>query len=99
MMMHDGHHDHDHCGCGCGHDHDHDHCASCGDTASQGNETIALLDYMLKHNQHHTAELGDVKTQLETMGKTEAAKQLDAVIDDYSKGNVRLAAILATLKE
>ena len=45
-----------------GHEHTHDegcghtHCGSCegGDCK---NETVALLTYMLQHNEHHAAEL------------------------------------------
>ena len=92
------------------HTHEHTHDAAhghtheggcCGGNAEQagGNETLAMLDYMLKHNQHHALELEGLKTQLDAMGKAEAAGQLDAVIDDYNKGNVRLAAIVASLKE
>ncbi len=86
-------HIHDHT-----HDHEHTHeCCGCGGQGS--NETVAMLDYMLKHNQHHVQELGDMKAQLDAMGRADAASQLDAAIDDYNKGNVRLAAIVASLKE
>lgn len=92
---HSHEHTHDHA-----HEHTHEGCAcGAGSGAQTGNETLAMLDYMLKHNQHHALELEDLKTQLDTMGKADAAKQLDAVIDDYNKGNVRLAAIVASLKE
>ena len=111
--MHEGH-EHGCCGassgCGCAHTHEHTHTHSHEHThdhphdhshagAAGGNETVALLDYMLQHNQHHAHELEDIKNQLETMGKPDAARQLDAVIDDYNKGNLRLAAIVAALKE
>ena len=97
--MHEGHHDH----C-CGHDHEHECCGhshehvhAAGNTGA--NETVALLDYMLKHNEHHTIELETVRQQLETMGLAEAANQMGAVIEEYQKGNVRLAAVLASIKD
>ncbi len=113
--MHEGHHDHccsgeNTGGCGCGHKHDHDHAhghchnhehthehAAVENTGA--NETVALLDYMLKHNEHHTIELETVKQQLETMGLGDAAGQMDGVIEDYQKGNIRLAAILSSIKD
>ena len=56
---HEHAHTHEH-----GHDHDHDHgCASdnCGSCNDCGDKTAALLDYMLKHNEHHAAELDQFK--------------------------------------
>ena len=79
------------------HTHTHGECSCNGEATSQ-NETLALLDYMLKHNEHHTLELETIKEQLATMGHSEAAVQMESVITDYQKGNVRLAAILASLK-
>ena len=96
--MHEGHHDH----C-CGHDHDHGCCNHAHDHehahAEGANETVALLDYMLKHNEHHTIELETVRQQLETMGLCDAADQMGSVIEEYQKGNVRLAAVLASIKD
>ena len=36
--------------------HSHEHCGSCQDGNCQ-NETVALLTYMLQHNEHHAQEL------------------------------------------
>ncbi len=95
--MHEGHHDHCHGDCGHTHDHVHSHDHDHGDAG--GNETVALLDYMLKHNEHHTIELETIKQQLETMGLADASNQMSAVIEEYQKGNVRLAAVLASIKD
>ena len=64
MQGADGHdHDHEHGSHDDHDDHDHDHgCASdnCGSCNDCGDKTAALLDYMLKHNEHHAAELVQV---------------------------------------
>ena len=53
-------HDHEHT-----HDHGHSHgCNSCGDSGCQGNcteEVVALLNYMLSHNEHHAEELDQIQ--------------------------------------
>lgn len=48
--------DHSHC-----HEHSHD-CSSCGGDCSK--ETVALLTYMLQHNEHHAAELEQMAENL-----------------------------------
>ena len=54
-------HGHGEHGCPHSHDPDHEHCGhhhdgegACGDCK---NETVALLAYMVQHNEHHAAEL------------------------------------------
>ena len=44
----------------------HTHCGSCegGDCK---NETVALLTYMLQHNEHHAAELDQMADNLQKM--------------------------------
>ena len=41
-----------------------------------GDKTAALLDYMLKHNEHHAAELDQVADKLRAEGKEAAADQI-----------------------
>lgn len=87
---HEGHSD------GCGHSHD-----GCGDCQEGGcrNETIALLDYMLKHNEHHAAELDQIAADLRKLGIEDAAKQIEAGVADFQKGNMRLSLALTIVKE
>ena len=74
---HEHAHTHEH-----GHDHEHDHgCLRCTRTAraaaaAAGDKTAALLDYMLKHNEHHAAELDQVADKLRAEGKEAAADQI-----------------------
>lgn len=84
----------------CGHDHGHNH--DCGCDCREGgckNETAALLDYMLKHNEHHAAELDQIAGNLRRLGMEDAAKQIEAGAVDFQKGNMRLSLALTIVKE
>ena len=85
---HDEHHHHHDEECGCGHDHDHDI-----------EEQIALLTYMLQHNEHHAAELDEMADKLEKAGMADAAKQIREGVSDFQKGNMRLSLALTLVKE
>ena len=91
----EGGHAHSH-GNGCG--DGHDHCGSCegGDCKK---ETIALLTYMLQHNEHHAAELDQMADNLEKMGMVAAAKTIREGVSDFQKGNMRLGLALTLVKE
>ncbi len=84
------HHEHPHCGQGCD--------AACpgGDCSK---ETLALLTYMLDHNQHHAAELDQMADNLQKLGMDIAAKQIKEAVSDFQKGNLRLSLALTTVKE
>lgn len=79
---------------GCG----HSHCGSCegGDCK---NETVALLTYMLQHNEHHAAELDQMAENLAKMGMEAAAKTIKEGVSDFQKGNMRLGLALTLVKE
>ena len=91
-----GHHEHSHehshshdCGNGC-----HEHCeGECKD------ENVALLTYMLQHNEHHAAELDEMADKLEKVGLADAAKQIREGVSDFQKGNMRLSLALTLVKE
>ena len=96
MVPHDhGHsHTHEH---GCEHTHA---CPSgCGDSEQCKNETVALLSYMLEHNQHHAAELDQMADNIQKLGMDSAAKQIKDAVSDFQKGNLRLSLALTTVKE
>ena len=95
------HHDHE---CGCGHDHGHDHhhhhegCGcGCGGH-DQPDENVAILTYMLDHNRHHALELKEIAAHLRTVGKEEAAAQIEKGVEDFEKGNMRLSIALSLVK-
>ena len=88
------------------HEHTHTESTACagGDCGScQGgdckNETVALLTYMLQHNEHHAAELDQMAENLEKMGMSEAAKTIKESVSDFQKGNMRLGLALTLVKE
>ena len=97
-------HDHDHLH-GEGHCHDHSHeCTSdcntcgCGCSHTPMEELMALMQYMIKHNAAHAKELADLATQLEKAGNRVAYEQVMTAVSDFETGNLRLSAVLASLK-
>ena len=96
----EGHHHHHH------HEHEHHHhdCGgNCGGCASQCEHTpmeelMALMKYMVGHNAAHAKELADLAAQLDKIGNHMAYEQVMAAVSDFEKGNLRLSAVLASLK-
>ena len=93
-------HEHSH---GHGHAHTHDGvcqegCSGC-ETHDPKKENIALLTYMLQHNEHHAAELDEMADKLEKAGMADAAKQIREGVSDFQKGNMRLSLALTLVKE
>lgn len=95
----EGHgHQHDH-----GHTHGCEHNHTCGSNCQNSgdckNETVALLSYMLDHNEHHAAELDQMADNLAKLGMDTAAKQIKEAVSEFQKGNLRLGLALTTVKE
>ena len=97
---HEHDHLHDH-----GHEHNHDHscggqCAGCASKCEHTpmEELMALMQYMANHNAAHARELADLASQLEKAGNHAAFEQVMAAVSDFEKGNLRLSAVLASLK-
>lgn len=92
-------HNHDH-GEGHGHSHEHGtmHCESCSGGDCR-NETLALLTYMLQHNEHHAAELDQMAENLKKLGMEAASKTIKEAVSDFQKGNMRLSLALTLVKE
>ena len=103
--MHGTHDEHCTCGCG-GHDHGHEHHHhdhECGCGCGCGghdlpDENVAILTYMLDHNRHHALELKEIAAHLRTVGKDEAAAQIEKGVEDFEKGNMRLSIALSLVK-
>lgn len=82
---------------GCEHNHT---CGSdCQNSGDCKNETVALLSYMLDHNEHHAAELDQMADNLAKLGMDTAAKQIKEAVSEFQKGNLRLSLALTTVKE
>ena len=97
---HDHHHDHE-CGCGHDHGHHHEHHEGCGCGCGgheMPDENVAILTYMLDHNKHHALELKEIAAHLRTVGKDEAAAQIEKSVEDFEKGNMRLGIALSLVK-
>ena len=75
------------------HHHDHDHPHDHGHTGLE--ERVAMLTYMLGHNQHHAQELHELAHDL---GDSEAAQLIHDAVVDFEVGNKKLAEALAVLK-
>ena len=103
--MHEYGHDHEH-----DHEHDHGHphtheaaCGSCGEKACAScpqdpkAELLALMNYMVKHNKSHCAELENLAKQLQSMGMEQAYEQVLLAVSDFEKGNLRLSTVLASM--
>lgn len=97
-------HEHTHAD-GEAHNHTHEasgdcasgHCGSCSSDCK--NETVALLTYMLQHNEHHAAELDQMAENLKKLGMDAAAKTIREGVSDFQKGNMRLSLALSLVKE
>ena len=89
----DGAHTHSHGDCGKG-----DHCGSCEGSDCK-KETVALLTYMLQHNEHHAAELDQMADNLKKMGLDSSARTIKDAVADFQKGNMRLGLALTLVKE
>lgn len=85
-------HSADHAGADTSHTHGHDH----GHTHEHHSpeETVALLAYMVTHNQHHAEELHELAHSVEG----EAAQLLHEAVVDLTVGNEKLAEALRILK-
>ena len=97
-------HDHDHLH-EAGHEHHHSHdcsgnCAGCATTCNHTpmEELTALMQYMANHNAAHARELAQLAVQLDKAGNHPAYEQVMAAVSDFEKGNLRLTAVLASLK-
>ena len=97
-------HTHDHLH-GENHDHNHSHdcggqCGSCGSKCEHTpmEELTALMQYMVNHNTAHANELAQLAEQLKKVGSAAAYEQVLAAVSDFEKGNMRLSAVLASLK-
>lgn len=97
-------HEHDHNHEHHDHDHTHDHSHGCGGSCSGCSgcdpmqETVALMQYMVNHNAAHAKELEELAKKLGELGNTAASAQVLTAVSEFEKGNLRLSAVLASLK-
>ena len=93
---HDGSaHTHEHTHMGEPHTHSHEHTHDGGhDHAHGGEKAVAVLRYMLEHNNHHAAELSDMARQF----TGEAQHQLLHAVESFDQANGYLSAALEQIE-
>ena len=81
--------------------HQHEHCGSCSDNCQENcsQEVVALLNYMLSHNEHHAQELDQMAENLKKLGMEDAARTIKEGVADFQKGTMRLGLALTLVKE
>ena len=72
------------------HHHDHEH----NDNITPKEEMIALMRYMVGHNESHTKELADLAVKLLEAGNKEAYDETMLAVHDFESGNEKLKKIL-----
>ena len=79
------------------HTHEHEHTHEHGHTheVHSPEETVALLTYMVGHNQHHAEELHEQAHSVEG----EAQQLPHEAVVELTRGNEKLAEALRILKE
>jgi len=60
-------------------------------------ETLALMKYMVAHNDSHAQELAALALELRDAGKVRAYKKLMAAVADFDMANAQLEAVLKEL--
>ena len=79
------------------HDHDHDHSHGTGDTPLE--ELLALMKYMVSHNDAHAQELAGLADQLKEAGKIRAYKKIMDAVAEFDMANAKLNAVFKDLME
>lgn len=78
-----------------GHDHDHSH----GGEGTPMEELLALMKFMVNHNDAHAQELAELADQLQTAGKFRAYSQIMDAVTDFDMVNAKLDAVVKELAE
>lgn len=87
--------EHDHSACA-GHEGCSHNCGSCGSLDPKA-EAAALMQYMIKHNTSHIAELEKLGKRFYELGEKLAGDQIMQAVTDYEKGNLRLSTVMAAI--
>ncbi len=78
-----------------GHSHSHDHAPSPDATPME--ELLALMKFMISHNDAHAQELAELAQQLQTAGKIRAYGQIMDAVTDFDIVNAKLDAVFNQL--
>ena len=87
---------HEHGGFAHSHSHNADHVHDSTDTPID--EMLALMKFMVDHNDAHAQELASLADQLQEAGKQRAYKQIMDAVSDFDMANATLNAVLQSLQ-
>ena len=88
-------HLHSHGGHTHSHDFDSDH--THGETDTPMDELLALMKFMVRHNDAHAQELAELAQQLQSAGKHRAYQQIMDAVSDFDMVNAKLDAVVTEL--
>ncbi len=84
-------------------DHTHprhqDHGHDCGAALTPMQELTGLMQYLIGHNAAHAGELRALAEKLRDGGRADACGQILEAVEDFTRGNERLSAVLEALKQ
>ena len=89
---HHHHHGHSH-----SHGHDHHHHDAPAADATPLEETVALMKFMVAHNEAHAQELADLAQKLGDSGNRNAYRRIMDAVVSFDMGNATLSAVLEDL--
>ncbi len=76
-------------------DEEHDHMPT--ENAIPMEELLALMRYLVKHNDAHAQEVADLARELQIAGKDTAYDEIMDAVSDFDMVNAKLDAILTQL--
>lgn len=79
------------------HDHAHSHDQMPGANATPVDELLALMKFMVNHNDAHAQELAELADQLKDAGKNRAYQKIMDTVADFDMVNAQLDAIFKEL--
>ena len=85
-----------------GHTHSHahgDHSHTHGEGGTPMEELLALMKFMVNHNDAHAQELAELASQLQTAGKARAYRRIMNAVADFDMVNAQLDSVVKELSE
>lgn len=79
------------------HDHSHSHGHSHCDNDTPMEELLALMKYMVSHNDAHAQEMAELATKIRDAGKLHAYKKIMDAVADFDILNAKFDAVLKEL--
>ena len=82
-----------------GHSHVHDHTHSHDHSGEPMDEMLALMKYMVAHNDTHAQELAELADQLKEAGKNRAYQKVMDAVASFDMANAQLDAVFKELAQ